>query len=236
MRRTLIAGLLSIGGLAASAQASSLDIAYQGVFGKGTYHVQLDGSTQHVHAGRMTYQVTGGSHGSFTPGSSFHAFCVELEQLVNGGSKSYEIHTESFADSGLGIEDLGPTMPRSRTEALSALFLRHFEAAVTGSRREASAFQLATWEIIYEDGGSWDVGAGDFLVTSGDADARAGAQALLDDIAGLEQLGDVSDLLVGFGSGQFQDQLTLIPLPAPVMMGLAGLAGAMVARRRLRRG
>ena len=237
MRRMLAAAIVSIGGVAASAGASSIDIEYQGVHSQGTYHVSVNGSTSHVFAGRMDYEVVSGSHGSFTPGTSFSAFCVELDQVVRGAAESYDVHAESLADSNLGISDLSSGIATDRTEALSALFLRHFNAAVSGSKAQASAFQLATWEIVYEGDGAWDLGAGDFQVTSGDAGARTQAQSLLDEIAGLEgDYGAVSDLLVGFGSGQYQDQLTLIPLPAPAVMGLAGLAAAMVARRRMRRG
>lgn len=244
MRRTLIPALVAVGAMTGTAAATSLDIQYLGVDSLGTYHIRVDGSNKHVYAGRMTYRVDSGSHGSFTPGTSFYSFCVDLDQLVKSEPKPYDVHTNGAGD-GLGIDDLAADtggMGETRAKALSYLFLNHFEDAVSGSDRKASAFQLAVWEIIYEGTdseslGTLNINQGDFKVTGGNDDAIDDAQDLLDEIAGLDgAFGDISNLLVGFGSTQYQDQLTLIPLPAPVLMGLAGFGLAAVARRRMRKG
>ena len=112
---------------------------------------------------------------------------------------------------------------------------------------EAAAFQLALWEIVYEYGvdggedgafvpGSLDVESGDTYFTGGWflSDALDLAQYWLDMLAG-----DVPPPpgMVGYGSPGAQDQVTMmvVPLPAPLALAGVGLLGVVFGRRRLAR-
>jgi hypothetical protein len=248
MRRAFIPAMILVAAVASSAQA--IDIRYDGVQSLGTYKVRIpSNSEKHVYAGRMAYSVVSNGDGRFANGSTFFSFCTDLDQFVKNQAKPYEFFSNGHdTDGDHGIDDMPivqdenePGMGIVKAQAVSALFLSRFADATSGDAEKASAFQLALWEIVYEpyasEGvlGAFNLSSGDgtFRVTQGDSGAVSLAQSWLNEVAAMD-LGSVSDLLIGFGSPDYQDQLTLIPLPAGALMGLVGLGGAFAARRRMR--
>lgn len=248
MRRAFIPAVVIAATVASSAHA--IDIRYDGVQSLGTYRVTLPSDSQkHVYAGRMAYSVMAGGDSRFATGSTFFSFCTDLDQFVKNQSKPYEFFSNSDdTDGDHGIDDMPivqdenePGMGIVKAQAVSALFLSRFADATSGDSEKASAFQLALWEIVYEPYASEGVlgalnlssAAGTFRVTEGNSGTVSLAQTWLNEVAAMD-LGSISNNLIGFGSPDYQDQLTLIPLPAGALMGLVGLGGAIAARRRMR--
>ncbi len=196
--------------------------------------------------GAGTLEFTVDDAGGLPLGTDMVAFCIELgEGGLNAPNTTFTaFQGESIADNGLPNQ--GPSAPEltgSHVSALSWLFDNHFQAAKDGGL-DGWAFQLAIWEIVYETETTFSVteNDGDFWAadpnnnSSGDqvdAIERANdwfSSASFGDIT----TWDINDDLLLLSNDGVQDIITLIPLPAPVFMGLAGLAGAIVARRRLR--
>ncbi len=229
--------------------AVAIELAFTGIQSNGTFVVRTPADVaHHVAAGRMTYVVTASSDPRFTTGSSFHSFCVDLSQPALAAPHTYEFFSnqDDTASGDHGIDDL-PTpgslsIGLAKAQAISALYQNRFLEATTAGSLEASAFQLALWEIIFEPAsgdqlGTLDLSSGDgtFRVTQGPPPARSLAQSWLDEISAMT-LGPVSDGLIGFGSSIAQDHITIIPMPmpGPMMMAGVGLLGGFLMRRRFR--
>lgn len=229
--------------------AMAIDLTFTDMQSLGTYIVTTpDDVEQHVFAGRMTYAVASSDDPRFVTGSSFHSFCVDLNQPAVPAPHTYEFFSnqDDTPNGDHGIDDLpvpgSSSLGLAKAQAISALYQTRFLEATTAGSLEASAFQLALWEIVFEPGsagglGTLDLSSGDgtFRVVQGPPPARNLAQSWLDEISGMN-LGTISDGLIGFGSDVVQDHITIIPMPVPgaAIMAVAGLAVGTVARRRFR--
>jgi hypothetical protein len=114
---------------------------------------------------------------------------------------------------------------------VSKLFTSHY-ADVTSAKASA-AFQLALWEILYEQKGAYDVNSGGLKVV-----ADSGARRLANDWLG--SLGSVQGYSIQrVYSGKLQDFLVATPVPEPATYALAlaalGTLGVYAHRRRNRR-
>jgi hypothetical protein len=105
----------------------------------------------------------------------------------------------------------------------------------------SSAFQLVLWEIVHEnfeassveeasDQLSLEMGA--FQANSID-EATLAASTIINEL-GEDGWGSIGEKLVGLSSPTKQDQLTVVPLPAPVLLAGLGLLGVGLVRRRMK--
>ena len=103
----------------------------------------------------------------------------------------------------------------------------------------SAAFQLVLWELVHEnfdattadeavDQVSMDTGA--FQAENDASDATSAIIAEL----GEDGWGTLGDKLVGLSSASKQDQLTVVPLPTPILLAGIGLIGAGIVRRRMK--
>ncbi len=244
MKMTMIGAAAALG-VAGTASASTVDAVFNSGASDTAGFTTSEGNGG---GGLFDYTVTG--DGTANPwglgdgdSTNIVSFCIELTQNATNGTGVEVLQ-------GGGIAGNAPvpgstTISTTGLKALSWLFNNHFNAAKQGGA-DAYAFQALVWEFVYEgvSGASdVDLAAGSFTASANNASLDgtitttvnswvAGAPADFSTYTINENLVVIS----GFGTDdpQFQDQITLIPLPAPVFMGLAGLGAAVVARRRMR--
>ncbi len=167
-----------------------------------------------------------------SPVTSFVAWCIDLAQTI--GTSTYDYNQS--ADNGDTGDFGAPEISDAEETQLSQLFTQNYSAlGAFGSSVLNTAFQMAIWEIIYEDeGNSLDVTAGDFAESGGgNAAARAQANTWLTALAG-----PADYTFDYFLSNRRQDLLagsydpTPVPLPAGLLLMLGGLGAFAVAKRR----
>ncbi len=242
-------------GFASVTHADTLKMMFGGVAGQSTGYYYTGGARAanffdtSTTAGKFAWTVVAGGVGqsygghTFDVGDTFFTFCTELTQNIsNNGTYTYDLVAPSTIPNPAGGNP-GFTMNSFRASLLAELFRENFVTATTTTALNAAAFQMAVWEIVYQDGtgangsasslGEIDLNAktGIFSMDNSDAGDQANIWlALLD--------GDYPadpDWLIGFSNTSKQDQVTMVPLPAPVWMAAVGLLGVVVGRRRLGR-
>ena len=237
-------GLLSVvasGVFAAPALADDMTMTMLGINGQGITYDFNDGVNTFsgdTTAGIFTWQVDSTTSSDYTVGQTFQSFCVELVQQVRTGNQyDYEIVDPTQVPSPNGDIDAG--MAAEQAAMISSLFDQHWDDATDGSSLNAAAFQIAVWEIVYE-GANVNYGDGQAAATGLStqngwftATNNNGATDLADQwLAGLFNNG-ISAALMGFTSPTAQDQITIVPLPAPVALAGLGLLGVALGRRRM---
>lgn len=233
MRKLAIASTVAIsaGLLTVSAQADTIDLSYQGLH----FSNSLTANTNygHFYAGAMNFKEIGGDE------QELITFCMEVTQIVQSQA------TYSMTDLADTPGSISGGMGDYRAGLLQSLYDSHYDDALS-SRTESSAFQMAVWEIVYEDDVSigqnftLDVSDGDGFQVSGGSVVQQhdGMNVSAVDLANA-WLSDLSwtgvTTLRGLKSTTGQDQITMIPLPAPIVLGGLGLISLPVLRRRLQR-
>lgn len=174
--------------------------------------------------------------------SGFKSFCIQFSQHVGIGANStftpiYDVASAPLPGGGMGLD---------RAIALGRLFDMHYSASL--SVADASAFQLAVWEIVY-DGLAGNAGlnlaAGNFQVTSGST-GYATAASWLADVGNNSKVYADKYNVIALTSLTLQDQVTGTPgsgtpidpnviVPEPTSMALFAIGGFGVAAYRLRR-
>ena len=103
----------------------------------------------------------------------------------------------------------------------------------------SSAFQLVLWELVHEnfDATSADEAVDQVSMSTGafqaENDASEATSAIIAEL-GQDGWGSIGDKLVGLRSANMQDQLTVVPLPTPLLLAGIGLIGAGIVRRRMK--
>ena len=240
--------LLALGLAAAVAPAASADVIV----------TRLDGQDLGLNAtistnyGSNAYSVDAGLYewttrpGTTLPGlsSSFSTVCVDLSQYISTGS-TYTYQATAVAD--MPTVGAAPSLTGLRVGLLTDLFSKYWDKA-NDSDKNAAAFQLAVWEIVYEDlskpAAGLDTDTGKFRANVAGSTADDLADTWLKSLNGSNpgSLGGLS--FVGLVSGTNQDQLTVYkpsvtpptptPVPAPAGVVLAAVALGAVGLRRTR--
>ena len=210
---------------------------------------QLSGNTT---AGRFNWTVMSegpvafGGH-VFNNGDQFSTFALELTGFITPG-ETYMYGSVAVAD--MPGTDGSSALGSFRAGLLQNLFDNHYAQAVDGNKLQAAAFQVAVWEIGYEDRLA-ELGSGGGPPLSELLVADGGTFIVGDDIAVVnlanvwlsELTGTVLDSgLVGFNSGTAETvapgQIMMplvVPLPAPFWLAGMGLVAVVFGRKKLRR-
>lgn len=172
-------------------------------------------------AGIFNWTRTGGDWTGLQ--GNFIAFCTELTEHVSGGGNyTYTVATVENVPTVLG------GMGAAKADQMRELFGRYYSPAFTYALggTQATAMQLAIWEISHEQTATLDISAGSAQFTNNDAAAVALAQAYVSSIDGT---GSHDFSIYALAAEGVQDMI----VPAPGSLALVG-AGALAIRRRRR--
>lgn len=227
---------------------SGFNLVYDGTAYNGAYAVQFsfDTGNYNVDANPLhNLQVLGNQNGII-------GYCIDLRNNAIEPSSYKLIDTQNapIPDSEGGNPGVG--MGAARATALSKLWYANFAASNANSITKA-AFQLAIWEVVYEDSATLNIltdPTGDgFKVAAGVYDANQQlvintAQSYLNSIAttnGQANLVALSNVVLKNGAwvnGVGQDYVVEVPTPACIvsLLGLGGTLGMIGLMRRRRNG
>lgn len=169
-----------------------------------------------------------GQAGQFTGllnGSSFLTYCTDLSQTFSFNT-NYTDYT---------VVDGATVWGAQRSLDLDRWISWLDQGGLPIDAAMSAASQAAVWEILYETSGTYDLAAGSFKATSGDAPTQAYLNTV--NWAGLSTVA-VTLHVDQLYSREHQDFMVTTPVPEPSTYALfaAGLAGiGFVARRRSRR-
>jgi len=168
-----------------------------------------------------------GRAGQFTGllnGNSFLTYCTDLSQTFNFNTN----YTDYSVVDGVSVWGAQKSLDLDRWISWLDQSGYPINAAMS------AASQAAVWEILYEGSGSYDLAAGTFMGTSGDAATQDYMNSV--NWAGLSSV-TVTLHVDQLYSREHQDFLVTTPVPEPSTYALfvAGLAGiGFIARRRSR--
>lgn len=237
--KTYLIGAVLAGIASAAASANTMTLKFTGV-NPGvnvSYSYNGSGFTQTT-AGLFTWQ------------GGVKTFCTQLnENISNNQTVTFNVvAAEAVPDATApGNPNPGP-MGAIKAQVLRDLYARNYSlATLVGSNIAAAAFQVVVWEITHETlGQGQDAAAfaaslnllnGTFKLNGNtNAAVLAAANALLDSLggqSGSDFLGFAG--LRGLTHVEFQDQLIVVPVPAPALLAGLGLLGGVVARRRMKK-
>jgi PEP-CTERM motif len=246
MRRlkVLAAALLTLGAGVASAapefhqlvgQSGSLTLTYSGFLG-----VNVTDTGAQYSGGSYTYGGSGGQFSgrfyqgaSASPESLLKFFCIELNQNAVAGPATYALQT--FGNDTLRkLFDL--YYPNESAGDFWNGAATNFGQFATGT--QATAFQLAVWEIMFEDSGALGLSGGSFKANAGtNAGASALATTMLAGVSAYVGTAYQDWTLYGLYNGRKQDYVAAththhVPEPATLALVALALGGMGFARRR----
>lgn len=183
------------------------------------------------------YNINCGIH-NFTSGSgrSVDSFCAQLFEGVTPGN------TYVFAEVAPSQVPDEPGYPGNmgvvKATIVQDLYKRYYNGIDTAI--EASAFQLALYEVTHENltGATaaaavvqLNLAAGAFSASQVGSAAYSDAAAMLASL-GSGGFGSIGNNLVGLTNPSAQDQLVVVPIGAPAILAGLGLLGVGLLRRR----
>lgn len=213
MNKVAILAALAVAG---AASADTVKMAYLGT-GNGR-SITINGGGQW--AGQLRFAMSEGPAGF---SGNQVTFCTELAEQV-GGTHYYNI--EDLKDVPTNPGAMGEDAADAIRELYQVVAGEQFEA----NNNKAAAFQMVVWELAFDYDGtdsSKNLYGGNLNFSGSNGTVLGLAQGWLDSVDGSGPLAS----LVGLANNGKQDQIFLVPLPAPVGLGLAGLAGVAVIRR-----
>ncbi len=235
--KRLFLAAAAISALTATASADSLDVDFVNIGLGRNVGVHLYGGNMNVFAGQLNHNFSNGEGLAAGLDGDYITFCTELTQYVSKNPSEYEL---------VGLEQApnsGP-MGEVRAQALRELFAyadgaQYTKESSSHNKSFAAAFQVAVWEIVYDYDGdlaSLDIADGDLTITgTNNGVLNASVAAILAELLGTIGSGASFPSLFAVSAPNFQDQLVMIPLPAPLAIGLVGLAGVIWRRKKLAR-
>lgn len=236
MLQALLVGGIALGVAAPALAADTLTLDFDGAgIGRNVKFVYNGGSEKHVFAGQLKWTVVSSTHSYFNAGDQIRTFCTDIHEYAGDGT--FTLGNVADAPDSPGIGGMGDT----KAAMIAHLYANHYNSVkdTSATQNAASAFQVAIWEIVSEDlDNEFNLGSGDFKITSMNSTAKALAASWLSDIWSLyddvtnEFAGDSFGALMGAMLDGGQDQLVVVPLPAPVMLGGVGLLGLAILRKR----
>ncbi len=238
MFRSVVAAA-AVAAVGTAASASSIELRF---LGTGAYqNVRISDSSlgindYQVGAGEIRFRVISTDLASYDAGDVIITFCTDIGQTVQPTNTNHMFDVVAAA----AAPNPGQAMGADRARLLSHLYATSLAGVVDAV--SAAGFQLAVWEIVNEAGfdaaaGSFaasglDVHAGDFRALNQTA-ARNAANAFLQAaFAGYLDPQARGAAIAAAVSGQYQDQIVLVPIPAAGSLAGAGLLALGLRRRR----
>lgn len=220
------------------ANADTVDVKFIGT-GKGSNAtISLDNSNKSVFVGQLKHSFSNGTGAGADIQGDYVTFCCDLTQYVTSSPMTYSVETPDDMPHSPGYSAMGA----DAAQAIFDIYKFANGAQLTGasSNAFATAFQLAIWEIVYdfdsqEAGNGLNTGNGAFKVQSLAGGLATDINNHLTSLFAAIGNGGNGSGVYGVASYCAQDQLVVVPLPAPAMLGMAGLGGLAIVRRRMTR-
>jgi hypothetical protein len=235
---------IALGTLTVSADAANMTMTFNGLGPNRTIKVSYNAArtwNQAANNGFSNY-LSGRMKWTDGIGRNLTTFCTQIKENVSNGQ------TINFTIAPVANvpDPLPGAMGSIRAAMIQDLYHRHYGSVQGSSNADLNAaFQLAIWEITHENltGATLAAAKAQLNVGTGAMAAQLsnGVTATVANLATtlIASLG--SDGWREWGAGLFglthataQDQLIVVPIPAPVLLAGLGLLGVGVLRRRAR--
>ncbi|QOJ13892.1 MAG: PEP-CTERM sorting domain-containing protein [Planctomycetia bacterium] len=197
---------------------------------RGDFDYVLNGNNDETTAGVFNWQTVPGGD---TDLGLFQSFCIELGQGVGDGVlfSIVPLGNGPLPGTGTGGPGVNGPMGSAKAALIGELWARRHASIFTGTtsqqRDKAAAFQVAIWEIVYDDGLNLDGGA---FRENDSASWVDMAKTWLGELNGDPNY--TTPGLVALTHPNKQDQVTLIPEPTSLGLLALGGVGAWMRRRR----
>ncbi|GAK61731.1 hypothetical protein U27_02560 [Candidatus Vecturithrix granuli] len=179
-----------------------------------------DGAITRTRIGEFTTQVRDDDGNLMNDGEWFSALCVEPGQIAQSGGE-------------LVVQAIKPS---EKNGGLQAAWLFDTYYAKDMSFDQLAGLQIAIWEVIVDDSGSYNLSQGNMKILGGDADAIAFAGGYLESVPGGFDADYLDSQYLIAEHPDKQDLIIRTPVPEPstVLLLAAGLLGmgSMVRRKR----
>jgi len=240
MQSKIILTALAVAAAASFAQADTVNLQFTGTGSGRTIKATLGTSTFNCFAGQLKHTFSSGTGVAAGLTGSKVTFCSDLSEYVSSSGSTYTV----TPIANLPVSSGWPAMGAVRAQAVYDLYAAaNAQQTATGANSDyAAAFQIALWEVVYDytgSAGSLNLGSGNLKIK--DSDGSTLTSAIANHVTQLfSMLGanTVQDGLMGLAKDGKQDQIyqfQVVPLPAALPLGLAGLGLVAWNRRRANR-
>ena len=225
--------------LSGAAEASNINLTFVGFGPSQSTRIHYDASAAYNAGTASTFNSI--PAGQIWFGGGINTYCLQVFEGLPDVGDSGRWDIAPLASLPEAPPAPGP-MGALRAQLVLDLYARHYYGSLN-SASESAAFQVVLWELTHEN---FDESGGIAIDLLLQADLALGAFQLdtaspvftlansyLADLGGGGNLFDFANLY-GLTSPTFQDLLTVVPIPAPVLLCGAGLLGAAFLRRRLK--
>lgn len=206
---------------AGTASATPVTLNFNGGTSNGTAKITsphlAPGISETVQAYGFNMEDTSGVLGSFV------AWCLDISHTIaQGVGYTYEVTSTPFSNS-FGLD-------AAQQSRVQNMFDANFGTLDYTNRQEAASFQVALWEVLYDD--DYDISTGDFKATGSDLTKVADYLGLAQNYTGSKAYN--LTFLESTGSPQRQNLVTAsaVPVPAAGLLLFSALGGIAVMRRK----
>lgn len=230
---------LAISAGATAANADTVRLQFTGTGAGQQIRPTLNGSSFNCFAGQLNHLFSNGTGVAAGLTGTHATYCTDLTQNVSSGGTTYTV----TPIASLPVSSGQPPMGSIRAQAVYNLYAgAGATASGTSDSTTAAAFQIVLWEIVYDYSGtaaSLNLTSGNLRVqTTGGSNLSGTLLTKINQFFALAGVAAPQTGLMGFSSGSAQDQIlpvTVVPIPAALPVGLAGLGLVALVRRRLLR-
>lgn len=242
MKIATLAITIAAAAVSTAANAESLSMTFVGLGPSKTIKANFN-------SGRSFGQGNAGGWSSYAAGRmqwvdqygrNLATYCTQIKEYVSNNQ------TVNFTMTSVAnVPDPVPgPMGAIKAQLINDLYRRHYQSVVTSNNANLnSAFQLAVWEITHENLTAADangaLGQLDVFVGALASDKSHNATLTVGNLAmsllatlGLDDGFLEGPKLIGLTHSSAQDQLLVVPIPAPLALAAAGLVGVAAIRRR----